>query len=492
MKKTFKIYFLLVIVGLPVAIIGTTISCGTSGTATTTTIGASTTTTTTTVVAGSTTTTSQVSTTVAVTTSTSLDTSASTTTTTTTTSTTDTTLDELARLDAVWRAMTFSSLESFPIDLEEYVNNIDLETAQSEVRAGRSGLLIPMIHLGTGHPEGNWKWYLYPHMINHPVYAPAEVLVYKSNFANDAYIVGNITAEATDGEVIYTDTRLTFWFDEYVGFEFVHFSVLKSLVDEVLASTEAYLVIPAGQKIGYTHSGSALDIKAFNLTLNNGLSEVTPEGWFVTSSYFNPINFFTEEIQDEILNFYNTYVYPSMVEGGKWIESSLTADFDISIEDTIWGNWWYKSGPMTPDYSGYYFREGIVVFLHKDKTNPETFVKVPGDGDDLVTAECPSWQGVYIDSGQLVGLRNSNGRYIEIISGSASDEGVMALKLFHQATNESQTRYARFVYTASEINKFYDELQFKIYDTSAEASADAEFSDPVVYIRDQEKGTPNN
>lgn len=133
-----------------------------------------------------------------------------------------------------------------------------------------------------------------------------------------------------------------------------------------------------------------------------------------------------------------------------------------------------------------------MVFLPKEKTNPATYYKSPIWPYPLVTAECPNWQGIYVDYSYITSSVSMMGRYVEFVTGEASTSGIMALKRFSYATDEAETKYVRFALDISEINKFYDELSIKYYDTLASAEADIPFADPTVYVRDDDKGTPAN
>ena len=376
--------------------------------------------------------------------------------------------------------MVFSPFNYFPIDLDAYFSQPNLATYQNYIKNGNLSLISPyMIHFGSIHTEGTGKWYIYPHGTNYAMYSPGRALIIKSeedvNNAKKAVI-------EVDGKQVYKNARLTLWFDSNKSVNFQHMNLLCSIVEEVLTSNVGYIVIDSGTHIGYTSTGTALDFAMEDKSVWNGFS---PE---VDSCYFEhrvcPLPYFNSTIADKLVNYYDTYIYSAMKEGGKWPESKLCGSININIDDTIWGTWHYTSGPRET-YQGsfwYFFPRGFLTFLNKSKTNPETFFNSLATWEITLTKDCPDWDGLY----------SQGNRYVVLVSGSYSSEGIVALKKFGSSGTIDKykfTEYMCFKLDLKTSSKYDDELQAKFYDDLTEAQTDS-FSDPTIYVKDESKGNP--
>jgi len=379
--------------------------------------------------------------------------------------------------------MVFSSLGHFPINLTDYENTVDLDSCQLDIRSGSPALITPyMTHFASDHYEGSGKWYVYPHGYNFEVFTPGRVLIKKS----DVESFSSKTISVINGNSTYVDADLNMYFDSDKRMMFGHLNVLVSLINDVMNSDDSYLIINPRILVGYTDDEWTLDILMWDTTVDNGLS-----GYF--ENLVCPFSYFTNETQDQLLGFYNTYVYEAMkpisktdpefnslYPGGWWPESELCSPVNINIDNSIWGRWYYKSGyrdtSFPSDANWYYFKTGVLIFLKKYVyTNPETFTRAWRTVN--IADECPEWEGIYsgVYDEDVTNPANHVGCYVIY----TSDNNVIALKQYN--TNFPSTFYMRF-----ELSD--DEIEMEFFNTFSEAKND--FVSSTVYTKNESDGNP--
>ena len=401
----------------------------------------------------------------------------------TTTTTSSTTTTTTLSLDQILAGMTYSSFEVFPIDLDQYFSSVDLASAQAEILIGAHSLITPFLLYTTTHPEGTGKWYIYPAGIAFPVYSPGQALIKKTEV--EEQLVEYALANSVEPSLLYADTEVNLYFDANKYLNLGHIDILKSLFNEIAASTESYRIVEAGEQIGQTSYATALDVQMHDSAVFNGLASNETFGEHLVS----PLPYFSQTRQSEIVDYYDEYIYSKMVEGGRWPLSDLDGPYNRGYPASVWSTWYYSSGtlPTTGDGFWYYFPYGILSFLPRSATSTETFIRNPSTGT-LVSQEGFEWVGLYIDRQGLSSLGGGK-CYVEVLTGDGSTEGIFIMRPFSSPTGEGDVRYLRFEVDSKTSVYWDDELQVKFYDSSSEAGADS-FTDPIVYVKDNNSGTP--
>jgi hypothetical protein len=267
---------------------------------------------------------------------------------------------------------------------------------------------------------------------------------------------------------------------------FNHLNVLVALINDIVDSDDDYLIINSGTLIGYTDDEQAFKISMWDAEVDNGLS-----GHF--ENLVCPFGYFTNGTQEQLQDFYDTYVYESMkpisktdpefnslYPGGWWPESELCSPVNINIDNSIWGRWYYKSGYRETSYPSdanwYYFKTGILIFLKKHVyTNPETFTRAWRTVN--IVDECPEWEGIYsgVYDEDITDPVNHVGCYVV----DTSDNNIIALQQYN--TNFPSTFYMRF-----ELSD--NEMQMEFFDTLSEAQNG--FINPTIYTKNESDGNP--
>ncbi len=399
---------------------------------------------------------------------------------TTSSTTTTTTLS----VDGVLANMTFTSFEVFPINLERYFSSVDLTNLQNSILQGYHALITPFLQYTGNHPEGTGKWYIYPHAVAHEVYSPGRALIKKSDVQEK--FDGGLNTGLVGTQPVYSNTSFNLHFDSDKKINLGHIEVIKALFDEIAASSEGYRFVAAGEHVGYTSYATALDVQMEDEAVFNRLSSSEAFGEHLVAA----LPYFSAAMQIEIMNYYNEYIYSKMVEGGKWPISGLAGPYNRGYANSIWSTWYHKSGlsPSASDGFWYFFPYGILSFLPRASTSSETFYRNPVLGT-LITQEGFDWVGLYNDCQGIGNANSGNRRYVEILTGDGSTEGVCIMRPFISPTEESSLKYIRFMVDEKTAVYWDDELQIKFFDTSSEALADS-FADPIVYIKDNNQGTP--
>ena len=107
----------------------------------------------------------------------------------------------------------------------------------------------------------------------------------------------------------------------------------------------------------------------------------------------------------------------------------------------------------------------------------------------LLTQEGFEFVGLYYDYRGIGNANAGDSRYVEVLTGDGSTEGICIMRPFVSPTEESSVKYIRFTVDPKTSAYWDDELQIEFYDTSSEALADS-FTSPIIYVKDNEQGTP--
>ncbi len=391
-------------------------------------------------------------------------------------------------LEAVKNSMVFTSLEVFPVDLTELfsLEAGTIDSIQTTIRNGgplaaQSSLLISpfMQHFGTAHSEGTGKWYIWAQSVME-VRAPGAIYIDAQNPSANYWEDRSTTT--VNGETVYSNCRLDFWLDSEKSIRFDHMDFLASHVEALLASAEGFLIIPAGERIGYTRGGQGLDFYMSDSNIDNGISEGLEE-----SSGMNyrvcPLSYYTAQMQASIEGYYNDVIYSAMQAGGKWPESAIDGPVNINITGEVWGTWYYKSGTIEgvdlERVTWFHFDKAILTFLAQSRTNSETFfMEIDPDTNTSIEAVCPNWAGLYT---QYV---TANDQAYLVLEDGNNVSGIFSRRAFETG---DILNYIRFEVDLKTGNLFNDELNVKYFDTLAEAQADAMASGYVTYVKDDER-----
>lgn len=416
-----------------------------------------------------------------------------TTTTTTATGSTTTTLHTQNKADEAKNNLVFSSLTFFPVDLDTLfnppggLNDIQQNIKNGGALASQQSLLISplMQHFGTSHPEGTGKWYIYTQTRRLAVRAPAKGIIINQDLGSQAYWETKQT-EVISNETVYNNCRITLYLDKNKSIRFDHIDALVSLIQNVFASTEGYIIVNAGDGIGYTSATSGLDFLMEDTGASNSISEGKREHGSTYIGYRTcPLSYFTSELQSQITTYYNNVMYAPMKEGGKWPESLIDTPVNVNITGEVWGTWYYKSGDLglSTQESWFHFDKGILVFLAKSKTNPETFfMDLTADSTTSLETICPNLAGLYTQ------ITYSDQSYLVLEKGN-NVEGIFSRRGFGDGTIKNYINFAVDLKTSS---LYDDELKVKFFNSSSEAQADPMTQDIITYVKDDEKASPQN
>lgn len=396
-------------------------------------------------------------------------------------------------VDEAKENMSFTELEYFPVDLDTLFNRPGgVEGIQQSISDGgplssQSNLLISpfMQHFGTAHSEGTGKWYIWAQGVVE-IRAPGRILMDVDDAGADYW--DNRSTTTVSNESVYSNCRLDFWLDNEKSIRFDHMDFLESHVVNLLASPEGYIIIEAGERLGYTRASSGLDFYMTDTAIDNGISEGLQESGSASGINHRacPLSYYTTELQTDINTYYDDVMYSAMQSGGKWPESLINSPVNINITGEVWGTWYYKSGDIEgvdlDRASWFHFDEAILTFLAEAKTNSETFFKdIDADTDISIEAVCPNWAGLYTQ------YSDPNDQAYLVLESGNSVSGVFSRREF--GTGDI-LNYIRFEVDVKTDSLYDDELNVKFFAMSAEAVADDMTSGYVTYIKDDEKASP--
>ncbi len=361
----------------------------------------------------------------------------------------------------------FSTLTYFPVSLDSLKSKIDRDKLKEYTMSGTVSLISPfMYHFGVSHVEGTGKLYIYsPDNTNLLIISPADALINK-NSMNELI---NKKTEFINNTEVYPDfDNLILMLDKQKHIRLGHVWILKSLVNKVLNSTNDYYFIKAGTPIGYNNKDWAFDYYFYDELIDNGPSHL--------KHYACPIKYYNKTMQEEINQFYDEYVYNDMKLSGKWPESRLCGEVNININNSIWGEWYYKTGyrVINSNSRWYQFKNGLLLFFNKKFVNNETFNKL-WDGQ-LITEECPDWEGFYL------GLEDdfTDGKnFIGACVIKTSNDHILMLKQF--GNNSNVIKYFKFSLTGNEMTG-------ELFNNFSEANKG--FVKPTTYTKIEREANP--
>jgi hypothetical protein len=360
-------------------------------------------------------------------------------------------------------------LNSSPIDFDLLYCQ-DNSTLLNEVLNGignKSGMLpiSPWGGFFTGsHIEGSDKWYFDSHR-QLEIFCPHEAQL------------ESVTASASstieivqDNEVV---TDVDFRIDIGDGFRIYigHLTILKSIYDEIQSSGE--YPFAENEHIGYQTEGG-VDWYGLDFWYIRGDESICP--FFALSP----------SLQTQVSSLYDLQ-YQRMKLCGLYPQSNICSEISIYIDDTIWGNWEYKTGPFD-DYiiEGTYMHEypfSFHTYYKRDFANPETYWKDSRFPYNNLTEDILGIFGDNIGKQAIPGYNQTGWSHVKLAEGSYS-QGIMELCIFSNSdwAVSNTSIYAKFEILIDSEGYLGDELKIE-YFTTLEKSQIGFSENSSTYIR---------
>ncbi len=333
----------------------------------------------------------------------------------------------------------------------------------------------------TTHIEGARKWYFkapddYPAWSDNlvKVYLPARGTVRSDDI--------DVSDEHTilEGEQVFVNTQVDFDLGSGVEICFDHLALRKSIKNEV--DECGSVTYEAGTHIGYLYypdGNHTLDFEVLDESFNAG---ITPDPNDRNNWSANPLDYFTPELRNHILEKYAPF-YDRMVQSGEYPFSDLTDNRgNVTIPGTIWGVWFRDDfeGEVGRDVDPASEAWTIVTLLERSVFNPETYWKVLQETPPISGIMLEEWEGwspsqtVKLYDQQPLGTTK-----FYIVSGD-NREGVA--KIVGYYSNDQRVFYLKFKLVENTSSVFDDKLVMEGFSSQAEAEQ-SEFSDKAVTFR---------
>jgi len=367
------------------------------------------------------------------------------------------------------------TLDRFPISLDDLfiMYNLTLRNLKlDEIGNGTSGhFIVPYVnYFHPGHYPGTMKWYLY--MAKHsPISLPI-----------DSYLIWclerNNNTEILNGSEVYLDYRISLRVSYYIKIDLDHIRVNKSLIDafENASELDAFghnstaVYIPADTVLGFTPNGSALDY----IIIDDYCPAIPILGDPVQYYNYmvNPFFYFTKNTQNEILTYYQAQ-YDRMKQSGRYPESKLNRTYNINENNSLFGLWFYKSGPLALNeshhsWTWYGFDGGMINMLNVNKTDKESFYY----DNHLYSNFTDNMIGVYGDSDStpVDNYTYLGKRYMYLIEGNSTN-GIVNLTQFSYNFKKPYDVFMKFMLKPNSTSMYHDELIIEYFDTFSEAQS---------------------
>lgn len=357
------------------------------------------------------------------------------------------------------------TLNSFPIDLD-----LLFWSDQPEIRAQRLNaigngtwgwMLTPWGgHFISSHFEGADKWYFYadrPLNITAPI--SGKVQQYRVSDGSSAIVNGN---------PVIVDVRLVIDIGSGCSVKFEHLTILESLHDQVKDGNYKFTL---DEFLGYP-------------------TEWSPGFWTIDFHYWYksedicPYPALSQSLQEQLTTLYNLQ-YARAKIGGVYPQSTLCNDMNISIRDSFWGVWEYKTGPydsfMTDVDRIFGYEVGGFTFLNRELTNPQTFHR---DMINLSKELSPDIIGVFRDAGNgdVPGYDSLGTCMVEQVEGD-NLEGILELIIIDSWDwGDTASVYTRYSLDTKTSKLGDDLLTIEYFSTLSEAQ-DGFTENSIIYQR---------
>jgi hypothetical protein len=334
---------------------------------------------------------------------------------------------------------------------------------------GTSRLMPFVNYSNTSHAEGPKKWYIYaPSDPLVKVYLPADAILREDGIRFDH----GVQEESLNSEKVFVDVQA--WFDVSPDIQvfYMHLSLRDEVKRKVDTSPNGYAVFEAGTHIGYIHQPPwySLDFGVEDKTHDSGQTD-QPSCWW--NKRANPLDYFTDELRQSILDGHQSVLDKLLLEGTAPYSDLEDSRSNINVPDTIWGVW-YKDDLSDPFVN--LCNWAIINFAKKEFLHQETYWKVLQENptlSGLFTEEVKGRvHGTYLYEGEP----NGKNRFF-ILSG---DEKAGIARIDKEWANAKI--FLKYEVSLNTESKFDDKLVIESFSSQAEAE-NKDFSAKAVTFR---------
>ncbi len=376
--------------------------------------------------------------------------------------------------DAILNDLEFSGFTYSPVDFDTIFDTT------LEIRWSRFSPFFN--YSNTSHAEGPRKWYIFgPADRLVKVYLPAKAILKKGGRG----IKGGIRItdaepgreEYLNGEKVWVNLQAYFNVSSDIQIFYMHLTLRDEIKNKLENSSQGYAVFEAGTHIGYIYypPWHSLDFGVEDRNKDSGLTRDPYHWWNIRA---NPLDYFTDELKQSILDKYQP-IYDALKQEGVTPYSKLEDSRpNINIKDTFWGIWFKDdlSKPLGGDAAKW----SIINFVKREYLHQETYWKAIEDN--------PTMAGLFTEStmGNIIGKTLYDGDPLGrskffILSGNEK-EGVARINEGDTGWSDPRTVYLKYRFEENIESKFVDKLVLESFPTQEEAEA-SDFSDKAVIFR---------
>lgn len=358
------------------------------------------------------------------------------------------------------------TLNTFPVDLDLLFWADNLTMRNQNLNALGNGthgwMLTPWGgHFHSGHHEGADKWYLYGNRYLEVV-APHD-----GQFESNPH-VGNGTITQIKGNDVVVDLGVDIDIGQDCTIGLAHINLLESIYNEI-ENTGTY-VCTEGELLGYTPGPWALD---FHYYINKY------EG-------ICPFPALSTNLQVK-LGYYFTLQYERAKIGGTFPESNICVPLEISIENTVWGVWQYKTGPYDSYFASIedigYYQPGFLTVFNREFVNPETFHKDPKDNTKNLTEDTIGILKDGFTATDIPEYTSVSECLIELVQGNSSDGIFELINNYISEWGPGNTSvFAKFSIIKGQASSDDDLLEIEYFDNLVDAQVGFT-ADKIIYDR---------
>jgi hypothetical protein len=362
-------------------------------------------------------------------------------------------------------SLEYNGFTHWPVDFD-IIFNVD---PHLQMGYGVSRIMPFVNYSNINHPEGPKKWYIYaPSDPLVKVYLPAKGILTKDGIR----FYEGIQEESLNNEKVFVDVQA--WFDVSPDIQvfYMHLSLRDEVKRKVDTSPNGYAVFEAGTHIGYIHQPPwySLDFGVEDKTHDSGQTD-QPSCWW--NKRANPLDYFTDELRQSILDGYQSVLDKLLLEGTAPYSDLEDSRSNMNVPDTIWGIW-YKDDLSDP-FSNL-CNWAVINFAKKEFLHQETYWKVLQENptlSGLFTEEIKHQvQGTYLYEGEPMGKN----RFF-ILSG---DEEAGIARIDNEWSDA--TTFLKYKVSLNTESKFDDKLTIENFSSQVEAENN-EFSAKAVTYR---------
>ncbi len=318
------------------------------------------------------------------------------------------------------------------------------------------------------HFPATFKWY-----INVGQHAPFSLPV-------DCYLevdrIQNDSTKVINGSEVVVNVGLTLHLSYYIKIVLEHVLVNSSVITQynqvsqnnVFGELKKALFIPADIVFAFTPTTFSFDLWLVDYTHSNF---PTDSGFFLWQHTANPFFYFTEDVQNELLWYYDLQ-YDAMKESGLYPVSRLNATFNINEAHSFFGAWFYEDGPLVlnsthhSEYQWYNFDGAFLDILNVNASHRETFYKDINTDSNFST----DMIGLYCDADyeDVAGYDLIGGRYMYLLEGDFQ-AGIVNLTPFFNNIRTGPI-FMKYMFVENSASSMMDDLLIvEYYDDLAAA-----------------------